>query len=401
MQFPQRFQNLPEYAFPRLRRLLEGQAPGGPALAMSIGEPQHPFPAMVPEIIAQYAHEFGKYPPNEGTPELRQSIAAWLKRRYNVTLDPATQITALNGTREGLFNAAIALCPEQKNGKKPVILLPNPFYQCYMIAALTAGAEPVFVPATAETGFQPNFHAVPKDLLDRTAIVYLCSPSNPQGAVATEAYLKSLITLAEKHDFRIFADECYSEIYRHSPPPGALAAAQVADPERVLVFHSLSKRSNLPGLRSGFAAGGPKSIAALTQLRAYSGAPVPLPLQRVAEKVWADETHVEINRQLYKAKFDLADQVLGNMPGYRSPEAGFFLWLNVGNGEKAALKLWREKGIKVLPGSYLSRQNSAAFGSDDPGENFVRVALVATLGEIEVGLNAIRSVLGKNVQTRG
>ncbi len=401
MQFPQRFQNLPEYAFPRLRRLLDGYAPGGPALAMSIGEPQHPFPAMVPEILAKYAHEFNKYPPNEGTPELRQSIADWLRSRYNVTLEPATQITALNGTREGLFNAAIALCPETKNGAKPVILLPNPFYQCYMIAALTAGAEPVFVPARAETGFLPDFQSVPKDLLDRTAIVYLCSPSNPQGAVASQDYLTNLVALAERHDFRIFADECYAEIYRNTPPTGALQVAHVADPERVMVFHSLSKRSNLPGLRCGFAAGGPKTIAAITRLRSYSGAPVPLPLQRVAEKVWADEAHVETNRQLYKAKFDLADKILGNMTGYHSPDAGFFLWLNVGNGEKAALKLWTEKGIKVLPGSYLSRQNSAAFGSDDPGENFVRVALVATLGEIEVGLNAIRSVLGNNVQIRG
>ena len=397
MQFPQRFSDLPEYAFPRLRRLLDGHAPGGPVVSMSIGEPQHPVPDFVAEILARSVADFNRYPPNEGTPDLRQSIAAWLLRRYGVTLDPDSQIVSLNGTREGLFNAAIALCPERKNARQPVVLIPNPFYQCYMAAALAVGAEPVLVPATASSGFLPDFHAVPPDLLQRTALVYACSPANPQGAVATPAYWSGLIGLAEKHDFRILADECYSEIYRHNPPPGILAAVGSSDPERVLSFHSLSKRSNLAGLRSGFAAGGPRTISALARLRAYSGAPVPLPLQHVSAAAWADETHVEANRALYRHKFDLADHILGNLPGYMAPEAGFFLWLEVGDGEKAALRLWQTTGTRVLPGSYLSRPNSAAFGGDDPGARFIRAALVASPGEVERGLSAIRSVLVEKV----
>ncbi len=279
MQFPARFSDLPEYAFPRLRRLLAGVPAGGPEFAMTIGEPKHPLPDLVPRVIAEYAREFALYPPNEGTPDLRTAIAAWLGRRYGLAVDPDTEIVPLNGTREGLFNAAIALSPETKAGARPAVLMPNPFYQAYGAAALAVGAEPVPVPATAETGFLPDFAALPAALLDRVTLCYLCSPSNPQGAVAETAYWRALIALAERHDFRILADECYGEIYRDSPPPGALetAAAEGADPERVVIFHSLSKRSNAPGLRSGFAAGGPRSIAALRQLRAYGGAPVPLP----------------------------------------------------------------------------------------------------------------------------
>jgi N-succinyldiaminopimelate aminotransferase len=304
MSFPERFANLPEYAFPRLRRLLDAHAPGGEVIQMTIGEPRHAFPPWVAQVIAEHAADFVKYPPNEGTPELRQVMAEWVGRRYGVQIDPDTQIMGLNGTREGLFNAAIALCPETKAGARPVVLTPNPFYQVYAVAALSVGAEPVYVPACAETGFLPDYASLPPEILDRTAIAYLCSPANPQGSVASRDYWADLLALAEKHDFRIFADECYSEIWRDAPPPGALEVAQAvgADPERVLIFHSLSKRSNLAGLRAGFVAGGPNSIMAMKQLRAYAGAPVPLPLQRAAETVWADEGHVEENRALYQRK---------------------------------------------------------------------------------------------------
>ena len=222
MQFPARFSDLPEYAFPRLRRLLEGTAPGGPDLAMTIGEPKHPLPALVAATVAAHAHEFALYPPNDGTPELRQAIAAWLARRYGVAVDPETRLVPLNGTREGLFNAAIALSPETKAGARPAILMPNPFYQAYGAAALAVGAEPVPVPATAATGFLPDYAALPPALLDRVTLCYLCSPANPQGAVADAGYWRGLIALAERHDFRILADECYAEIYRDTPPPGAL-----------------------------------------------------------------------------------------------------------------------------------------------------------------------------------
>ncbi len=391
MQFPERFSNLPEYAFPRLRSLLDAHAPGGEVIQMTIGEPRHAFPAFVPEILARTAPEFGKYPPNDGTPELRQAIARWLHRRYGVTVDPDRQIVSLNGSREGLFNAAVALCPEKKAGQRPVVLTPNPFYQVYAIAALALGAEPVYVPARAETGFLPDYTALPPEVLNRVAVAYLCSPANPQGAVADRAYLARLIALAERYDFRIFADECYSEIWRDAPPPGALAvAAEVgADPERVMIFNSLSKRSNLPGLRSGFVAGGPASIAAVSQLRAYSGAPVPLPLQRVSEAAWADETHVEQSRARYVAKYDIADRVFAGIQGCGAPEAGFFLWLPVDDGEAAALKLWKATGVRVLPGAYLARD----VDGQNPGAGYLRIAMVGDEQETQRGLEAVRDCL--------
>ncbi|MGR3757989.1 MAG: aminotransferase class I/II-fold pyridoxal phosphate-dependent enzyme [Tranquillimonas sp.] len=390
MQYPDRFSNLPEYAFPRLRRLLDSHEPGGPVLHMSIGEPTHPFPAELTGIIAAAAADFGRYPPNEGAPGLLGAISDWIGRRYGAQIPPE-RLMALNGTREGLFNAGLALFPEDKAGRRPAVLIPNPFYQVYAVAAAAAGAEPVFVPATAETGFLPDYAGLPPDLLDRTVAVYLCSPSNPQGAVASRPYLRDLLDLAERHDFRIFADECYSEIYRDTPPPGILEVAREAgaDPERVLAFHSLSKRSNLPGLRSGFVAAGPESMRRLRQLRAYAGAPLPLPLQKAAESVWRDEAHVEENRRLYRRKFDLADDILSGVAGCGAPEAGFFLWLPVGDGEEAALRLWREAGLRVLPGAYLAREVEGW----NPGAGYIRVALVAPEEDVARGLTALRDCL--------
>jgi aspartate/methionine/tyrosine aminotransferase len=311
-------------------------------------------------------------------------------RRYNVTLDPERQITALNGTREGLYNAAMALCPETKNGM-PVVLTPNPFYQVYAVAALSVRAEPVYVAATTATGFLPDYTALDTQMLDRTAIAYVCSPSNPQGAIASREYWRELIALAEKHDFQIFADECYGEIYRHTPPVGALevAAELGADPERVLIFHSLSKRSNLPGLRSGFVAGGSESIRRIKQLRDYTGAPIPLPLQKASEAVWADEDHVDASRHLYRAKYDTADRVFADVDDCAAPNAGFFLWLPVEDGEQAALKVWRETGVRVLPGAYLSRDTERG----NPGKGYIRIAMVAEEQEMQRGLEAVRDCL--------
>jgi aspartate/methionine/tyrosine aminotransferase len=391
MVFPERFSNLPAYAFPRLRALLDVHEPGGPAVHMTIGEPKHPFPAWVTDEIVANAAGFNDYPMNEGSPALRGAIADWTRRRYDVSLDPETQVMALNGTREGLYNAAMALCPEEKHGRRPVILVPNPFYQVYMIAAISVGAEPVFVPATEDTGFLPDYAALPPEILNRTAIAYICSPANPQGAVASRDYWDRLIGLAERYDFQVFADECYSEIFRDIAPIGALQAAQGigADPDRVVIFHSLSKRSNLPGLRSGFVAGGAETIARTKQLRNYSGTPIPSPLQAASAKVWADEAHVIENRRLYAEKYEIADRVMGNVPGYRSPEAGFFLWLPVDDGEAAALRLWRETGVRVLPGAYLARDVDGF----NPGQKYIRVAMVAPKDEMQRGLEMIRDCL--------
>ncbi|SPF79878.1 aminotransferase class I/II-fold pyridoxal phosphate-dependent enzyme [Pseudoprimorskyibacter insulae] len=389
--YPERFSNLPLYAFPRLRALLDSHEPGGPIVHMTIGEPKHAFPSWVRDEIAEASAEFGKYPPNDGSPELLAAIAAWLERRYGVQVDPGTQIMALNGTREGLYNAAMALCPETKNGKQPNILMPNPFYQVYMIGTMTAGARPVFVNATAETGHLPDFSAVAKDVLDQTAMVYICSPANPQGAIASRDYWANLIRLAEKHDFRVLADECYSEIYRDTPPVGALQVAREigADPERVVIFHSLSKRSNLPGLRSGFVAGGPETLRYIKQLRSYSGAPLPLPIDRVSARVWSDEDHVTASRDLYREKYAAADQIFAGLPGYLSPAAGFFLWLPVEDGEAAAMKLWTQTGVRVLPGAYLSRDTSAG----NPGTGYIRVAMVAPINETQDALIKLRDCL--------
>ncbi|MBZ4020995.1 aspartate aminotransferase [Rhodobacter sp. TJ_12] len=392
MDFPERFANLPEYAFPRLRRLLDAHAPGGDPTAMSIGEPRHPMPGFVGEVLAETLAEFGKYPANDGTPELLSAISGWLARRFKAQVAPE-QIMALNGTREGLFNAAVALCPEVKNGKRPVVLIPNPFYQVYAIAAATVGAEAVFVPVTEENGFLPDFESLPAEILDRTAIAYLCTPGNPQGAVAPRDYLARLLALAEKHDFKVFSDECYSEIWRLAPPPGMLEIVQEtgADPERVVVFHSLSKRSNLPGLRSGFCASGPRNMKEIRQLRAYSGAPLPQPIQRVSERAWADETHVEQNRALYAEKYADVAEIFSGVNSFRLPEGGFFLWLPVEDGEAAALKIWRETGVRVLPGAYLARE----VGGQNPGKNYIRVALVAPREETQRGLIKLRDCLHK------
>jgi len=390
MAFPERFSNLPDYAFPRLRKLLDAHAPGGDPIAMTIGEPRHAMPDFVGPILAANLSGFGVYPPNDGTPELLAAISGWISRRYRVDI-AEDRLMVLNGTREGLFNAVIALCPETKAGKKPVVLMPNPFYQVYAVAALTVGAEPVYVPATAATGFLPDYGSLPKDVLDRVALAFICSPANPQGAVASADYLADLLTLAEKHDFRVLADECYSEIWRDAPPPGLLqvAAAQGADPERALVFHSLSKRSNLPGLRSGFVAAGPDCMSRIRKLRAFAGAPLPLPLQRVAEACWADEGHVTASRALYHRKFADADRIFAGVQGYQPPDGGFFLWLPVDDGESATMKLWRETGVRVLPGAYLSRD----VGGDNPGKGYIRVALVATPEETQRGLTLLRDCI--------
>ena len=388
--FPERFSNLPAYAFPRLRALLDHHAPGGDIVHMTIGEPKHAFPAWVTDVIADNAAGFNKYPPNDGCPELLTAISGWINRRYGVAV-PETQIMALNGTREGLYNAAMALIPEEKNGQQPVVLMPNPFYQVYAVATVSVNAEPVFVNAVAENGFMPDYTALAPEVLERVAVAYICSPANPQGAVATRQYWRDLIALAEQYDFRVFADECYSEIYRDEAPSGALEVAREmgADPERVVIFHSLSKRSNLPGLRSGFVAGGPECIRRIRQLRAYSGAPLPLPLQLAAAKVWDDEAHVEENRRLYQEKFAIADEVFADVPGYQSPEAGFFLWLPVEDGEAAAMKAWTETGVRVLPGAYLSRDTEAG----NPGKGYIRVALVAPKTEVRDALITLRDCI--------
>lgn len=388
----ERFERLPEYTFARLRNLLSDIPVGTNPTYMSIGEPKHPFPEFVREAILKNLDGLSKYPPNDGIETLRISICNWLSKRYNIPkLNPDKNIMVLNGTREGLFNATLALTPEQKNRKTPVVLIPNPFYQCYMAASLAAGAEPIFIPAVKENNFLPDFLNVSPEILNRTCLVFVCSPSNPQGAVASNFYWSSLIKLAEKYDFKILADECYSEIYRKNKPPGILEIANEEDfdKERVLVFNSLSKRSNLPGIRCGFVAGGQFSIRKIIQLKSYGGAPVPTPLQEVAAMVWADELHVKESLKLYQEKYQLADNMLNNFEGYTAPEAGFFIWLKVKDGEKLTLNLWKNHSIQVLPGAYLANQNHSDYSQINPGKQYIRIALVSRKEEISKSLEKV------------
>ncbi len=390
MEVPERFANLPDHAWPRLRALLDSHAPGGEAVNLAIGEPRHAFPGFVTGTISAHAGDLGRYPPNHGSSELLSAISAWIGRRFGVVLGE-DRLMALNGAREGLFSASVALCPEAVAGRRPLVLIPDPFYQAGTAGALAAGAEPVFLPATRETGFLPDLDAIGRDVLERTAILHVCSPANPQGAVASRGYWKAALALAEKHGFRIFADECYSEIWRFERPVGALevAAETGSDPERLLVFHSLSKRSNLPGLRSGFVAGGARGIAEVRRLRSYAGAPLPGPIQQASARIWGDEEHVEASRQRYARKFEMADRILGGVEGFASPPAGLFLWLPVPDGEDAALLLWREAGVRVLPGAYLASGRNGA----NPGAGYIRVAMVADEPELERGLKALRDRL--------
>jgi len=394
---PGRYDHLPPYPFPRLRALLDAHAPGEAPINLSIGEPQHPFPSFVMDAIAAHSGEFGRYPPMEGTSALRASIAAWLARRYGLPaglITPDRHVLALNGTREGLFNAALAVVPVKKAGERPAVLMPNPFYQCYAGAAAAAGAEPVYLPALAENRFLPDFKSLPVSLLERTAAVYLCSPTNPQGTCANNADWAALIALARAHDFAILADECYAEIYCDSPPVGVLqAAAATGSLSHVLAFHSLSKRSNLPGLRSGFVAGDPALIARYLALRHYGGAVLAGPIQAASAAAWAEESHVEENRARYRAKFARAGDILGNRFGFYRPEGGFYLWLNVDNGERAALTLWREAGLRVLPGRYLGHDAEPENPASNPGFPYIRVALVADEATTETALRRLAACL--------
>ncbi|MBF0323821.1 MAG: aminotransferase class I/II-fold pyridoxal phosphate-dependent enzyme [Alphaproteobacteria bacterium] len=378
---------LTDYPFQRLADLLGG-APGPDTIVMSIGEPQHAAPPMVARIIAEQAGLWGKYPPAAGTPDFRAATAAWLTRRFDLPaglIEADKAILPVAGTREALYLIAQTVVGSGK--KRPVVLLPNPFYQVYVGAAIMAGAEPVFVPGANGPASQPDFSALPADILDRVALAYLCSPGNPQGSVAEADLLERTVRLARRHDFVLAVDECYSEIWDQAPPPGALAAcARLGEGlANVLVFHSLSKRSSVPGLRSGFVAGDPTVMAAFGRVRSYGGAAIPLPILAAATALWQDEAHVEENRRLYRAKLDKAERLLGGRFGFTRPPGGFFLWLDVGDGEAAALRLWREANIRVLPGRYLSR--------DGVGDRYIRVALVHDLDTTERALTRLAQVL--------
>ena len=391
--FPGRLAALPPSAFVKLAALLDGVAPGQPPISLAIGDPQGEVPSFVTEAIMRHAEKFGFYPPINGTQEWREAAAGWLVRRFDLqSVDPDTQVLPLNGTREGLFLASFLVTPESKAGARPVILLPNPFYQCYAAAASACGGEPVFVHTDATNGFLPNFAALPAAILERTAAAYVCSPSNPEGACASEAYWRTLFASADKYGFTVFADECYADIYRDKRPIGALSV-RGAPFEQLLSFHSLSKRSGLPGLRSGIVTGDAKLMAKFRALRNYAGPQMPLPIVAASAAAWSDESHVAANRARFVERFALAERLLGNRPGFRLPEGGFFLWLEVGDGAQTALKLWREGGVRTLPGAYMGREKEPGKPRTNPGFPYIRVALVNDLSTIMKALERMVGIM--------
>jgi N-succinyldiaminopimelate aminotransferase len=382
--------------FVRLRELLGNVEPGKPPISLAVGEPQHGVPAFVGPVLAAHIDEFGRYPMNKGLDAFCAAAAAWLGRRFALPrpIDPAHEILVLNGSREGLFLAAIAAARWVSAPRgRPAMLIPNPFYAAYAAGAVAANCEPVYLPATAATGFLPDLDALSEDLLARTVAFFIASPANPQGAVADLNYLARVVALARRFGFLVFSDECYSEIYTRHAPAGMLEAAG-PDFTNVVEFQSLSKRSNLPGLRIGFAAGDRKFLARFLELRNVSAPQVPLPAQRVAIAAYGDEAHVEENRRLYAQKYDLADDMIGDRYGYRRPGGGFFLWLDVsaqGGDEAVALRLWREAGLRVVPGRYLAREQT---DGSNPGLGYIRVAMVQDRETTAEALHRLLAVLG-------
>jgi len=384
--------------FARLTELLAPHQPALPLINLSLGEPQHPLPPFVGEVLAKHIAEFGRYPMAKGIEPFRHAAAGWLGRRFALPrpLDPETEILVLNGSREGLFLAALAAARyvSDRSGP-PAILLPNPFYPAYGAGARAAGCEPIFLPTTAATGFLPDLDALDAATLARTVAIYLASPANPQGAVASRDYFARLKALADRYGFVVLADECYSEIYTREAP-GSILELAGPDFANVVAFQSLSKRSNMPGLRVGFVAGDAQFLHLFHELRNVAAPQVPVPLQHVAIAAYGDEAHVEDNRKLYRQKFDLADQIIGTRYGYRRPAGGFCLWLDVsaqGGDEAATVRLFKDGGVRVVPGSYLARP-----GADgrNPGAGYIRVAMVQDADSTAEALTRLVRILDES-----
>jgi N-succinyldiaminopimelate aminotransferase len=384
---------LQPYPFEKLNRLKAGVTPVAKEhIALSIGEPKHQPPGFVVEELISHLHGLANYPLTKGRVELRQAIADWLTRRFTLpegSVDAERHVLPVAGTREALFAFAQAVVDRSADA---LVLSPNPFYQIYEGAALLAGAKPWFLNTTAETGFLPDLDAVPTEVWRRCQLIYLCSPGNPTGAVADVPYLQKLIALADEHDFVIASDECYSELYfdETAPPAGLLQAAAAMgrdDYHRCVVFHSLSKRSNLPGLRSGFVAGDAEVLGQFLKYRTYHGCALPPPTQAASIAAWRDEKHVVANRELYRQKFDAVLEILQPVMKVQRPEAGFYLWAETPVSDTAfARDLFAQQNVTVLPGSYLSREAHCS----NPGAGRVRMALVAELDECIEAAERIR-----------
>jgi N-succinyldiaminopimelate aminotransferase len=392
-----RLQQLQPYPFERLRQLFAGVNPPADKapISLSIGEPKHAAPAFVLAEIAANLDRLSNYPSTAGLAELRQAIAGWLQRRFGVeAIDPEQQVLPVSGTREALFAFAQAVVNPDPNA---LVMSPNPFYQIYEGAALLAGATPCFINCTADSGLLPDFASVTTDQWQRCQLLYLCSPGNPTGAVVPLQQLQQLIRLAREHDFIIAGDECYSEIYfeEDKPPAGLLqacAAMGEGDYRNCVVFHSLSKRSNLPGLRSGFVAGDADILRQFALYRTYHGCAMPVHHQLGSIAAWNDEAHVRANRQLYREKFAAVLAEFAGRLDVAMPAAGFYLWPRLDCSDTDfARGLYASENVTVLPGSFLARQ---AHGLN-PGENHLRLALVAEPGQCVAAARRIVSCLDR------
>jgi N-succinyldiaminopimelate aminotransferase len=386
-------------SFTRTNRLLGPIAPGHRRpIEMTAGDPKEAMPGFVADKLSEARALLGTYPKIRGSDELRASIADWIGRRYGLAggVDASREVLPLNGSREGLFFAALPAVGRKHRATRPIMLLPNPFYQAYLGATYGTGCEPHYLNATAATGHLPDLDELARqpDILARVAAFYLCSPANPQGSVAGSDYLKRALALAREYDFMLFLDECYSEIYVGEPPIGGLQVA-AATPERfknLLVFNSLSKRSNLPGMRSGFAAGDGDFLDTLAEIRNLTAPQMPGFVQHASAAVWSEEQHVAVIRQAYRAKFEVCDELLSGRYAYRRPAGGFFLWLDMahlGGAEAAALTIWKRSGVKVLPGVYLAHEDRHGV---NPGRDFIRIALVHDAATVREALERIVEV---------
>lgn len=383
--------------FARLTALINDVEPGGDPIDLSVGGPRHAMPDFVGPTLVAAVDDFRRYPPIRGTGAFQKAVARWLEKRYALAglIDPERMVLALNGSREGLFFAALAASRYLGDKMRPAILLPNPFYQAYMAGAVMAGVEPVMMPSDPDTG-AIDFAALDGETLSRTVAVYVASPANPQGGTLSKEDWSRLIALARDYCFLVLADECYSEIYRGPAPTGVLeAAAASGRVDLVVAFNSLSKRSNLAGLRCGFAAGDPDFLDFLVRLRNMAAPQVPIPVQSVAIAAYGDEAHVAKNRSLYDAKFAIAEEIFGPGYGYHAPAGGFFLWLDVsahGGGEAVTRRLWTEAGIRAVPGGYLASPDAAGV---NPGEPYIRLALVDDVAITREALQRFASVLSR------
>ena len=389
-------ERLQPYPFERLRELLAGALPPRDLthISMSVGEPKHAAPhVLVSALQDALVGSLGTYPTTAGMPQLRAAIAGWLNRRYGLpaaTLDPEQMLLPVNGTREALFAFAQAVVDRRRD---PVVVMPNPSYQIYEGATLLAGAEPYYVNADAASGFVADLESVPDRIWRRCQLLYLCSPDNPTGAVLDRVYLSRAVELAARHDFVIAADECYADIYldEAQPPPGLLAAALAAGHlqfERCVAFHSLSKRSSVPGLRSGFVAGDPRLLAAFLHYRTYHGCSMPLHTQYASIAAWNDDAHARSNRDLYRQKFAATVPILAEVLDFESPTASFYLWAQVpgGDDERFTRGLYATRNVTVVPGSYLARMSARG----NPGRGRVRISLVASVADCTAAAERIR-----------